>query len=54
MAAIRTCPPSAAPRTEMYFWRSENYDDLTLTDLVTVHAQPAVAAQSLASPQMAN
>jgi cytochrome c peroxidase len=23
------------PRTEKYFWRSENYDDLTLTDLVT-------------------
>ncbi len=23
------------PRTEKYFWRSENYDDITLTDLVT-------------------
>ena len=28
-------PTECGPRTEMYFWRSENYDDLTLTDLVT-------------------
>ena len=27
-------PTECGPRTEMYFWRSENYDDLTLTDLV--------------------
>ena len=26
-------PTECGPRTEMYFWRSENYDDLTLTDL---------------------
>jgi len=28
-------PTECGPRTELYFWRSENYDDLTLTDLVT-------------------
>jgi YVTN family beta-propeller protein len=27
-------PTECGPRTEMYFWRSETYDDLTLTDLV--------------------
>ena len=30
------------PRTEKYFWRSENYDDRTLTDLVTyIRSLPA-------------
>ena len=48
-AAIRTCPPNVDPRTEKYFWRSENYDDLTLTDLVMLCSQPAPAPQSLAS-----
>ncbi|HUY94385.1 MAG TPA: beta-propeller fold lactonase family protein [Terracidiphilus sp.] len=28
-------PTECGPRTEMYFWRSQNYDDLTLADLVT-------------------
>jgi YVTN family beta-propeller protein len=28
-------PTECGPRTEKYFWRAENYDDLTLTDLVT-------------------
>jgi YVTN family beta-propeller protein len=28
-------PTECGPRTEKYFWRSENYDPLTLTDLVT-------------------
>jgi YVTN family beta-propeller protein len=28
-------PTECGPRTEKYFWRSETYDDLTLTDLVT-------------------
>ena len=28
-------PTECGPRTEKYFWRSENFDDLTLTDLVT-------------------
>ena len=28
-------PTECGPRTEKYFWRSENYDDLTLTDLAT-------------------
>lgn len=28
-------PTECGPRTEKYFWRSENYDNLTLTDLVT-------------------
>jgi len=28
-------PTECGPRTEKYFWRSENYDDLTLADLVT-------------------
>jgi YVTN family beta-propeller protein len=28
-------PTECGPRTEKYFWRSENYDDLTLTDLTT-------------------
>jgi len=27
-------PTECGPRTEKYFWRSENYDDLSLTDLV--------------------
>jgi YVTN family beta-propeller protein len=27
-------PTECGPRTEKYFWRAENYDDLTLTDLV--------------------
>jgi YVTN family beta-propeller protein len=27
-------PTECGPRTEKYFWRSEQYDDLTLTDLV--------------------
>ncbi len=27
-------PTECGPRTEKYFWRSENYDDRTLTDLV--------------------
>ena len=27
-------PTECGPRTEKYFWRSETYDDLTLTDLV--------------------
>ena len=27
-------PTECGPRTEKYFWRSENYDDPTLTDLV--------------------
>ena len=28
-------PTECGPRTEKYFWRSENYDDLTLADLAT-------------------
>lgn len=28
-------PTECGPRTERYFWRSANYDDLTLADLVT-------------------
>jgi YVTN family beta-propeller protein len=28
-------PTECGPRTEKYFWRSETYDDLTLTDLVS-------------------
>ena len=28
-------PTECGPRTEKYFWRSENYDDLTLTDLTS-------------------
>ncbi|HEV2174641.1 MAG TPA: c-type cytochrome, partial [Nitrospira sp.] len=27
-------PTECGPRTEKYFWRAENYDNLTLTDLV--------------------
>jgi YVTN family beta-propeller protein len=35
-------PTECGPRTEKYFWRSENYDDLTLTDLVAyVRSLPA-------------
>jgi YVTN family beta-propeller protein len=35
-------PTECGPRTEKYFWRSENYDDLTLTDLVVyIRSQPA-------------
>lgn len=29
-----TLPVECGPRTEMYFWRSQQYDDLTLADLV--------------------
>ncbi len=31
-------PTECGPRTEKYFWRSENYDDLTLADL-TIYIQ---------------
>ncbi len=35
-------PMECGPRTEKYFWRSENYDTMTLTDLVTyVRSLPA-------------
>ena len=35
-------PTECGPRTEKYFWRSENYDSLTLTDLVTyIRSLPA-------------
>ncbi len=35
-------PTECGPRTEKYFWRSENYDDLTLADLaVYVRALPS-------------
>ncbi|HEV2214541.1 MAG TPA: beta-propeller fold lactonase family protein [Terracidiphilus sp.] len=35
-------PTECGPRTEKYFWRSENYDDRTLADLVTyVRSIPA-------------
>ncbi len=35
-------PTECGPRTEKYFWRSENYDDLSLTDLVLyVRSLPA-------------
>jgi len=37
-------PTECGPRTEMYFWRSEQYDDLTLADLALyirgLHARP--------------
>jgi YVTN family beta-propeller protein len=41
-------PTECGPRTEKYFWRSENYDNLTLADL-SLHSQPSAAAQSLAA-----
>jgi cytochrome c peroxidase len=31
-------PTECGPRTEKYFWRSENYDDLTLADLASTFA----------------
>jgi YVTN family beta-propeller protein len=35
-------PTECGPRTEKYFWRSEQYDDLTLTDLVVyIRSLPA-------------
>lgn len=35
-------PTECGPRTEKYFWRSENYDPLTLSDLVTyIRSLPA-------------
>ncbi len=35
-------PTECGPRTEKYFWRAENYDNLTLTDLVEyVRSLPA-------------
>ena len=40
-------PTECGPRTEKYFWRSENYDDLTLTDLAIYILQPACQAESL-------
>ena len=37
-------PVECGPRTEKYFWRSEQYSDLTLTDLafyiLSIHARP--------------
>jgi len=37
-------PTECGPRTEKYFWRSENYDDLTLADLTiyirSLHPRP--------------
>ena len=42
-------PTECGPRTEKYFWRSENYDDLTLDRSGRLHPQPAAAAQSLAA-----
>jgi YVTN family beta-propeller protein len=37
-------PTECGPRTEKYFWRAENFDDFTLTDLVVyvrgLHARP--------------
>ena len=42
-------PTECGPRTEKYFWRSENYDDLTLTDLVIYIRSLPAEAQSLAS-----
>ena len=37
-------PTECGPRTEKYFWRSENYDDLTLADLTlyirNIHTRP--------------
>lgn len=35
-------PTECGPRTELYFWRSQQYDDLTLADLVTyIRSLPA-------------
>ena len=35
-------PTECGPRTEKFFWRAENYDDLTLTDLVVyIRSLPA-------------
>jgi YVTN family beta-propeller protein len=35
-------PTECGPRTEKYFWRAENYDDLTLADLVVyIRSLPA-------------
>jgi cytochrome c peroxidase len=42
-------PTECGPRTEKYFWRSENYDDLTLADLTGLHPQFATAAQPVAA-----
>ena len=47
-------PTECGPRTEKYFWRSENYDDLTLADLATYIRSLAAAAQSLAAGRAAN
>ena len=41
-------PTECGPRTEKYFWRAENYDDLTLTDLVVYVRSLAAAAESVA------
>ena len=42
-------PTECGPRTEKYFWRSENYDDLTLTDLVVYVRRSAATSESLAA-----
>ena len=42
-------PTECGPRTEKYFWRAENYDDLTLTDLVVYVRESAAASESLAA-----
>jgi cytochrome c peroxidase len=42
-------PTECGPRTEKYFWRAENYDNLTLTDLVEyVRSLPARSNRWLA------
>jgi hypothetical protein len=41
-------PTECGPRTEKYFWRSENYDNLTLADLAIYIRSLPTQAQSLA------
>ena len=41
-------PTECGPRTEKYFWRSQNYNDKKLADLSRLHQQSARPAQSLA------
>ncbi len=47
-------PTECGPRTEKYFWRSENYDDLHTDRSGSLHSQPACPAQPLAPARQRN
>ena len=46
-------PTECGSRTEKYFWRSENYDDLTLSRPGSLHPWPAIRGLIAGAWQMA-